>query len=61
MMDFLSFTFLARRMESNPVYYDTRPGQVEASLSRMADELFERTDVTQIDEEAPTPPQTTDG
>lgn len=37
-VDVLSFTFLARRLESNPVYYDTEPGMsTDERLSRIVD------------------------
>jgi antiviral helicase SLH1 len=37
----LSWTYLARRMLSNPMYYDAVPGAVEESLSRLIDRLLE--------------------
>ncbi|KAF7790916.1 hypothetical protein EIP86_001874 [Pleurotus ostreatoroseus] len=42
-VDMLSFTFLARRLESNPSYYDVPPGSRSERLSRIVDDL-ERTD-----------------
>ncbi|KAI0693550.1 Sec63-domain-containing protein [Cytidiella melzeri] len=39
-VDALSFTFLARRLESNPAYYDTPPGMsTDERLSRIVDDL----------------------
>ncbi|KAF7968884.1 hypothetical protein HWV62_28912 [Athelia sp. TMB] len=38
-VDALSFTFLARRVVSNPVYYDATPGARDESLSRIVDAL----------------------
>ncbi|KZP12110.1 Sec63-domain-containing protein [Athelia psychrophila] len=38
-VDALSFTFLARRVVSNPTYYDADAGSRDESLSRMADVL----------------------
>ena len=37
--DLLSFTFLARRLASNPVYYDASAGTVSEKLSRIVDRL----------------------
>ncbi|KAG9014090.1 hypothetical protein FRB90_005597 [Tulasnella sp. 427] len=39
-IDFLSFTFLARRVKSNPTYYDAESGQVDEVLSRFVDRLW---------------------
>lgn len=39
-MDMLSFTFLARRVRSNPTYYDAESGQVDEVLSRFVDRLW---------------------
>ncbi|RPD67035.1 Sec63-domain-containing protein [Lentinus tigrinus ALCF2SS1-7] len=38
-VDVLSFTFLARRLVSNPAYYDARSTAVNELLSRIVDEL----------------------
>ena len=38
-VDMLSFTFLARRLVSNPAYYDARSTAVNDLLSRIVDEL----------------------
>ncbi|KAH8118593.1 Sec63-domain-containing protein [Phellopilus nigrolimitatus] len=38
-LDILSWTYLARRMESNPTYYDAVPGELDQSLSRLVDHL----------------------
>ncbi|TDL29712.1 Sec63-domain-containing protein [Rickenella mellea] len=38
-IDALSFTFLARRMACNPLYYDANPGGLDESLSRLVDKL----------------------
>ena len=38
-MDVLSWTYLARRMDANPMYYDAAPGALDQSLSRLADRL----------------------
>ncbi|KAL0949691.1 hypothetical protein HGRIS_009728 [Hohenbuehelia grisea] len=38
-VDALSFTFLARRIASNPVYYDCTQGHRDESLSRVVDQL----------------------
>ena len=38
-MDILSWTYLARRAESNPMYYDAAPGDLDSSLSRLVDRL----------------------
>ena len=38
-VDMLSFTFLARRLVSNPAYYDARSTAVNELLSRIADSL----------------------
>lgn len=38
-VDMLSFTFLARRVLSNPTYYDALPGSADINLSRMVDKL----------------------
>jgi len=42
-LDMLSHTFLWRRMESNPTYYDVEDGDCDATLSRAVDLLFEVT------------------
>ena len=39
-IDILSWTYLARRMSSNPMYYDAVPGAVDESLSRLVDRLL---------------------
>jgi antiviral helicase SLH1 len=39
-MDFLSHTFLWRRMKSNPSYYGVRHGERDFTLSRFVDHLF---------------------
>ena len=39
MVDLLSFTFLARRLESNPAYYDTTESTLSEKLSRIVDRL----------------------
>ena len=38
-VDMLSFTFLARRLESNPAYYDAAAGSKSEKLSRIVDRL----------------------
>ncbi|EGO01821.1 hypothetical protein SERLA73DRAFT_120470 [Serpula lacrymans var. lacrymans S7.3] len=38
-VDLLSFTFLARRLASNPLYYDARGNSLDESLSRVVDDL----------------------
>lgn len=38
-IDVLSWTYLARRMSSNPMYYDAVPGAADESLSRLVDRL----------------------
>ncbi|EJD01188.1 Sec63-domain-containing protein [Fomitiporia mediterranea MF3/22] len=38
-LDILSWTYLTRRMESNPMYYDAVPGDLDTSLSRLVDRL----------------------
>lgn len=38
-VDALSFTFLARRLESNPAYYDATPAARDEKLSRIVDSL----------------------
>ncbi|KAL5530172.1 MUG81 [Sanghuangporus sanghuang] len=38
-MDILSWTYLARRAESNPMYYDAAPSDLNSSLSRLVDHL----------------------
>lgn len=38
-MDVLSWTYLARRMADNPTYYDTLPGSLNESLSRLVDNI----------------------
>ncbi|KAI5119901.1 hypothetical protein M0805_003705 [Coniferiporia weirii] len=40
-MDMLSWTYLVRRMERNPMYYDAVPGAPHQSLSRLIDRLHE--------------------
>lgn len=39
-IDVLSFTFLARRVKSNPTYYDAGTEHVDEVLSRFADRLW---------------------
>lgn len=39
-LDVLSFTFLARRLKSNPSYYETQPEKRDESLSRFADSIW---------------------
>lgn len=39
-IDVLSFTFLARRVKSNPTYYDATSEQVDEVLSRFVDRLW---------------------
>lgn len=39
MVDALTFTFLARRLESNPIYYNASPGPKSEVLSRVVDSL----------------------
>lgn len=39
-IDVLSFTFLARRVKSNPTYYDAESEQVDEVLSRFVDRLW---------------------
>ena len=38
-VDMLSFTFLARRLVSNPTYYDATAGSLDGNLSRIVDKL----------------------
>jgi len=38
-VDALSFTFLARRVVSNPMYYDASPNSRDENLSRILDRL----------------------
>ena len=38
-VDALSYTFLARRLRSNPVYYDASTGSEAEVLSRLVDQL----------------------
>ena len=38
-MDILSWSYLARRMTSNPIYYNAHPGALEENLSRLVDLL----------------------
>ncbi len=40
LVDLLSWSFLWLRMQSNPTYYDTKPGEQSARLSRLVDEFF---------------------
>ncbi|KAF8493511.1 Sec63-domain-containing protein [Gautieria morchelliformis] len=40
-VDALSFTYLARRLETNPLYYDGSPGKREHDISRHVDRLWE--------------------
>ena len=40
-VDAFSFTYLARRLETNPVYYDAYPGNKEHHISRYVDTLWE--------------------
>lgn len=40
-MDILSWTYLTRRLESNPIYYDADPDAIEMSLSRIVDRLHD--------------------
>ncbi|KAG8886513.1 hypothetical protein FRB97_003024 [Tulasnella sp. 331] len=39
-LDVLSFTFLARRLKSNPTYYDAQPEKHEEALSRFVDSIW---------------------
>ncbi|KAG9002686.1 hypothetical protein FRB94_003721 [Tulasnella sp. JGI-2019a] len=39
-LDVLSFTFLSRRLKSNPTYYDTEPEKRDKSLSRFVDDMW---------------------
>lgn len=39
-LDILSFTYLARRLESNPTYYDAKPHRREEALSRLVDSIW---------------------
>lgn len=41
-LDILGWTYLARRMEDNPAYYDTQSGALAESLSRFVDRLHEQ-------------------
>ncbi|KAK7049628.1 putative steryl acetyl hydrolase mug81 [Paramarasmius palmivorus] len=41
-VDVLSFTFLAKRIVSNPTYYDCTPNSLQQCLSKIADELVEK-------------------
>jgi antiviral helicase SLH1 len=38
----LSFTFLARRVVSNPMYYDVTAGSRDENLSQIVDKLDEK-------------------
>lgn len=39
-IDILSWTYLAKRVSSNPMYYDMVPGAVDEGLSRLVDRLL---------------------
>ena len=39
-LDLLSFSYLARRVGSNPTYYDALPGQRDEALSRFVDRIW---------------------
>jgi len=39
-LDILSFTFLSRRIVSNPAYYDCQPGAKAENISRIVDKLM---------------------
>lgn len=43
-LDFLGFTFLSRRIETNPVYYDAPEGGKDNVLSRLVDLIFDETE-----------------
>lgn len=43
-LDLLGFTFLARRIETNPVYYDAPAGGRDIALSRLVDLVFQDTE-----------------
>jgi antiviral helicase SLH1 len=51
MMDMLNWTYLARRIRSNPTYYDVHKGTEADGMSRLVDEWFR----TSGEEYAPTP------
>jgi antiviral helicase SLH1 len=38
-VDMLSFTFLARRLVSNPTYYDATASSLDENLSKIVDKL----------------------
>lgn len=44
-LDLLGFTFLAKRIETNPVYYDAPAGGRDTALSRLVDLVFEDTEL----------------
>lgn len=44
-LDLLGFTFLAKRIETNPVYYDTPAGGRDMALSRLVDLVFQDTEL----------------
>jgi len=43
--DLLGFTFLAKRIETNPVYYDAPAGGRDIALSRLVDLVFQDTEL----------------
>ena len=44
-LDLLGFTFLAKRIETNPVYYDAPEGGRDVALSRLVDSVFQDTEI----------------
>lgn len=44
-LDLLGFTFLAKRIETNPVYYDAPAGGRDTALSRLVDLVFQDTEL----------------
>lgn len=44
-LDLLGFTFLAKRIETNPVYYDAPAGGRDIALSRLVDLVFQDTEL----------------
>ncbi|KAF8665634.1 hypothetical protein AX16_000089 [Volvariella volvacea WC 439] len=50
-VDVLSYTFLARRVSSNPTYYDKAPAPRNEVLSQIADQLLEQSEMSDEQEE----------
>lgn len=47
-LDLLGFTFLAKRIETNPVYYDAPAGGRDIALSRLVDLVFQDTELATV-------------